>query len=153
MMPNLVTFNEWESIVSPYAMAYWRISCSYILSQFPLFDKTFTNRLSTDFLKFSISSATVLCMCGLKNAIPQLIFGCILFTTSVKLHFQQTPEIVYGITRSGDKDDHVIKFSLLNPIFPRYSTVERAACHSALSCMKIIFFLNAGRLLLDQGVK
>ena len=75
-------------------MAYWRISCSYILTWFPLFDKTITSRLSTNFVKFSISSAPIL---GLKNAIPQLIFGCILFTTSVKLPFQQTPEILYWI--------------------------------------------------------
>ena len=55
--------------------------------------------------------------------------------------------------RSGDEDGHVINFSLLNPTFARYSTVERAACDGALSCMKIIFFLNAGRLLRYQGIK
>ena len=55
--------------------------------------------------------------------------------------------------RSGGEDDHVINFSLLNPTFARYSTVERAACDGALSCMKIIFFLNAGRLLRYQGIK
>ena len=52
---------------------------------------------------------------------------------------------------------HVINFSHLNPTFARYctlySTVERAACDGALSCMKIIFFLNAGRLLQYQGIK
>ena len=37
------------------------------------------------------------------------------------------------------------------PTFARYSTVERAACDGALSCMKIIFFLNAERLLRYQG--
>ena len=55
--------------------------------------------------------------------------------------------------RSGDEDGHVINCSLLNPTFARYSTVERAACDGALSCMKIIFFLNAGRLLRYQGIK
>ena len=39
--------------------------------------------------------------------------------------------------RSGNEDGHVINFSLLNPTFARYSTVERAACDGALSCMKI----------------
>ena len=52
---NLATFSEWESIVTPYAMAYWRISCSYISTWSPLFDKTFTSWLSTDFVKFCIS--------------------------------------------------------------------------------------------------
>ena len=55
--------------------------------------------------------------------------------------------------RSGDEDGHVINFSLLNPTFSRYSTVERAACDGALSCMNIIFFLNAGRLLRYLGMK
>ena len=55
--------------------------------------------------------------------------------------------------RSCYEDDHVTNFTLLNPIFAKYSTVERAACDGALSCMKIIFFLNAGRLLQYQGIK
>ena len=55
--------------------------------------------------------------------------------------------------RSGDEDGHVINFSFFNPNLATYSTVERAACDGALSCIKIIFFLNAGRFLRYQGIK
>ena len=48
---------------------------------------------------------------------------------------------------------YVINFSVVNPMLLRYSTVEPGACDGALSCIKIIFFLNAGYLLRYQGVK
>ena len=59
--------------------------------------KTFTSRLSTDFVKFSISSAPILCADWRSYPTAQLIYGCTLLTTSVRLSFQQTPEIHYWI--------------------------------------------------------
>ena len=49
---NLATFNDCESMVTPYAMAYWRIWCSYILTySFHYMTKPSQVRLSTDFVK------------------------------------------------------------------------------------------------------
>ena len=84
---------------------------------------------------------------------------CKTLKNTLKIKFELTWTMLMGLILYGI-DSQVMRTAMSSifrssiQLFPGIQQlVERAACDGAVSCMKIIFFLNGGCLLRSQGIK